>query len=79
MSGTNPAGDTHRYEIRVSGRLGVRWSAWFDGQEMTPQADGTMVIEAEAVDQAALHGLLRQVRDAGLGLLSVTRIDPTPD
>ena len=78
---THPSrdGTTDRYEIRVRGRLDDRWSAWFDGNLVAPGADGTTLIEAEAVDQAALHGLLRQIRDAGLALLSVTRIDPTTD
>lgn len=75
MTDTSPAGDTNRYDIRVSGRLDARWSAHFDGLVLTPQPDGTTVIEAVAIDQAALHGLLRQVRDAGLGLVAVTRID----
>lgn len=71
-------GDTNRYRIRVQGRLDAHWSTWFDGHVLAPQPDGTTVIEAAALDQAALHGLLRQVRDAGLGLIAVTRIDPTP-
>ena len=78
MINKSPSGDTNHYEIRVSSRLDTRWSAWFDGLVLTPQADGTTVIEAEAIDQAALHGLLRQIRDAGLGLVSVTRIDSIP-
>lgn len=79
MTFTSPEGDTNRYEIRVRGRLDARWSTWFDGLVLTPQPDGTTLIVAAAIDQAALHGLLRQVRDAGLGLLSVTRVDPTTD
>ena len=77
MTSTSPEGDTTRYEITVKGRLDARWSAWFDGLVVRPQPDGTTIIEADAIDQAALHGLLRQVRDAGLALDSVTRIDPT--
>lgn len=79
MTTMSPTGDTNRYAIRVSSRLDARWSAWFDGLVLRPQADGTTVIEAEAIDQAALHGLLRQIRDAGLGLISITRIDSNPD
>jgi len=78
MSYTRADGDIHRYEIRVRGRLDDRRSAWFDGLPLAPGANGTTLIETGAVDQAALHGLLRQVRDAGLPLISVTRIDPTP-
>jgi hypothetical protein len=77
MTNSSPAGDTDRYRITVRGRLDHRWSAWFDGLVLGRQPDGTTVIETEAVDQAALHGLLRQVRDAGLGLISVTPLDPT--
>jgi hypothetical protein len=78
MTNPSPTGDTNRYEIRVSGRLDARWSTWFDGLVLTPQPDGTTVIQAEAIDQAALHGVLRQVRDAGLSLVSVTRMTPPP-
>lgn len=77
MTSTTPDhGDANRYEIRIQGHLDDRWSAWFDGLGITSRADGTTVIDAPAMDQAALHGLLRQVRDAGLRLVSVTRIDP---
>lgn len=80
MTNTSPdLRDTNRYEIRVTGRLDDRWSAWFEGLTLTSQQDGTTVIEAAAVDQAGLHGLLRRVRDAGLRLVSVTRIDPGTD
>ena len=71
--------DTCRYEIRVMGHLDGRWSAWFDGLTVTSRHDGTTVIEAVAMDQAALHGLLSQVRDAGLRLISVIRVDPGTD
>lgn len=76
MTHDSPAGDTHRYQIRVSSRLEARWSTWFDNLSLAPQPDGTTVIEADGIDQAALHGLLRQIRDAGIGLVSVSRIDP---
>jgi hypothetical protein len=80
MTNSNPdPGDTSSYEIRIHGRLDDRWSAWFDGLRVTGGPDGTTVIEAAAMDQAALHGLLRRVRDAGLRLISVTRVDPDPD
>jgi hypothetical protein len=80
MKSTSPdPRDTNRYEIRVNGRLDDRWSVWFDGLALTSQQDGTTVIEAAGIDQATLHGLLRQVRDAGLRLISVTHIDPGTD
>ncbi|GAA0393030.1 hypothetical protein Acor_63200 [Acrocarpospora corrugata] len=64
-----------RYEIRLKGHLAARWAARFDGMTLTTQADGTTVIEGPVIDQAALHGLLRTLRDIGLPLLSVTQID----
>jgi hypothetical protein len=66
---TGPA----RYAIRVQGRLEPRWGDWFDGFSLTVEGDGTSVLTGRAVDQAALHGLLRALRDLGLPLLSVVR------
>ena len=68
---------TPQYEIRVEGRLGSRWSAWFDGLSLTAEDDGTTVIRGEVVDQAALHGLLQRLRDVGLPLISLTQIPST--
>jgi hypothetical protein len=65
---------TSRYEIRVKGQLAARWAARFDGMTLTARSDGTTVLRGPVVDQAALHGLLHQVRDTGLPLLSVTRL-----
>jgi len=64
------------YAIRVQGRLGLRWSAWFDGLDISSADDGTTTIEGAVLDQAALHGLLQKVRDVGLPILSVTQITP---
>lgn len=69
MSETPP----ERYEIRVKGRLDPRWAAWFDGLSLTDESDGTTLIRGPVADQAALHGLLQKLRDAGLPLLSVTQ------
>jgi len=65
-----------RYELRVQGVLDARWSAWFDGLEVTSVQAGQTTITGPVVDQAALHGLLAKVRDLGLPLLSVRRLDP---
>ncbi|HEX8094406.1 hypothetical protein [Jatrophihabitans sp.] len=64
------------YQIRLKGHLGARWASWFDGMTLTHQSDGSTLIEGPVVDQAALHGLLRTLRDIGLPLLSVTQIEP---
>jgi hypothetical protein len=65
------------YELRVQGVLDPRWSAWFDGLTVTSEPDGaTTLIAGPVIDQAALHGLLAKIRDLGLPLLEVRRLDP---
>jgi hypothetical protein len=68
-----------RYEIRVQGRLGARWAAWFDGLSITSEDDGTTVLRGHVPDQAALHGLLQKVRDLGIPLISVAPVEDTTD
>jgi hypothetical protein len=63
------------YEIRIQGHLGARWIAWFDGLSLTNEPGGTTLLAGSVADQAALHGLLQKVRDAGLPLISVTQIN----
>lgn len=63
------------YRIRVKGHLDDRWSTAFDGMSLQREDDGTTVLAGPVVDQAALHGLIARVRDLGLPLLSVKRID----
>jgi hypothetical protein len=67
------------YQIRIGGHLDLRWGAWFDHLAVTPEADGTTLLTGPVIDQAALHGLLRKVRDLGLPLLSITRVEPGHD
>ena len=62
------------YEIRLQGHLESHWSAWFEGLDITLEANGETLIAGPVVDQAALYGLLRKVRDLGLPLLSVMYI-----
>jgi len=61
------------YQIRVKGNLDQKWSDWFDGCSITPQADGVTLLTGLVADQAALHGLLAKIRDLGLPLLSIER------
>ena len=64
-----------RYEIRLNGRLGPRWATWFDGMDLIAADDGTTVLTGPVPDQPALHGVLTRIRDLGLALVSVTRLD----
>jgi hypothetical protein len=75
MSNEWSADRAGRYEIRLKGHLGSRWTTWFDGLTVTNEANGITVISGDVADQSALHGLLQKVRDVGLPLLSVTRTD----
>ncbi len=69
-----------QYEIRVEGHLGTRWTAWFDGLTITSGEDGTTVLRGSVVDQAALHGLLQKLRDVGIPLISLVRVEaPTTE
>jgi len=65
------------YEIRIKGHLEERWAGWFGGLSITLEDNGDTRLTGRVVDQAALHGLLRKVRDLGMPLLSVIRIEPT--
>jgi len=62
------------YEIRIKGQIDKRWAAWFDGLTVTNTEEGETVLAGPVIDQTALHGLLAQVRDLNLPLLSVRRI-----
>lgn len=66
------------YTLRLKGHLDDEWAASFEHLSLTREDDGTTTLYG-LVDQAALHGLLRKVRDTGIVLLSVTRIEPTPN
>lgn len=74
--GGEPAEPPTWYEFRVQGGLDARWSAWFEGLQVSSDEHGQTIIAGPVVDQAALHGLLAKVRDLGLPLLSVRQIDP---
>ncbi len=64
------------YRIRVHACLDSAWAEWFDDLRLTSDGDGTTAISGPVVDQAALHGLLAKIRDLGLPLLSVCRLEP---
>lgn len=72
---TDDGPDAGRYEIRLAGRLDPRWAEWFDGLTLSHEAAGETALRGVLPDQAALHGLLQRVRDLGLPLVSVTRLD----
>jgi len=63
-----------RYRIRVQGRLGPEWSAWFGGLSLSWQEPDHTVLVGQVLDQSALHGLLNTIRDLGLPLLEVLRL-----
>ena len=64
------------YQIRVEGHLRAEWAEWFEGLTITLEPDGTTLLTGPVVDQAALHGLLKKVRDLGMPLVSVNFVNP---
>ncbi len=63
------------YQIRIKGHLGQQWMGWFEGLTITLEVDGDTLLTGPVIDQAALHGLLKKVRDLGLPLLSVNSVE----
>ena len=64
------------YQIRIQGHLGSEWTDWFEGLTITLEDNGETLLRGPVVDQAALYGLLRKVRDLGIPLLAVNRAYP---
>ncbi len=64
------------YEIRIKGHLGRPWTDWFGGLTITLEDNGDTLLTGPVVDQAALHGWLRKVRDLGLPLVSISPVEP---
>ena len=64
------------YQIRIEGHLGHQWTDWFEGLTITLEEDGDTLLTGPVVDQAALHGLLKKVRDLGMPLVSVNPVEP---
>ena len=67
------------YQIRLKAGLGSQWTEWFEGMTITAECNGDTLLTGPVVDQAALYGLLRKIRDLGLPLVSVSRIEPGND
>ncbi len=64
------------YQIRIKGHLRPQWADWFEGLTITLEEDGDTLLTGQVIDQAALHGLLKKVRDLAMPLISVNRIEP---
>ncbi len=62
------------YQIRIKGHLGRKWTDWFEGLTISLEDNGDTLLTGAVVDQAALHGLLKKVRDLGMTLVSVVRV-----
>lgn len=67
------------YEIRIEGHLGQQWTDWFEDLSITLEDGGNTLLAGPIVDQAALYGLLKKVRDLGMPLFSVMRVEPDPE
>jgi hypothetical protein len=66
------------YQIRIKGHVGHQWTDWFGGMSISLEDNGDTLLTALVLDQAALYGLLRTVRDVGLPLVSVIRVEAEP-
>lgn len=64
------------YQIRVNGHLGREWSDWFEGMAIQLEEDGDTLLTGPIIDQAALQGILKKVRDSGITLVSVYPFEP---
>lgn len=65
------------YQIKIKGHLGDQWTDWFEGLVITLDDNGHTLLTGPVVDQAALHGLLKKVRDLGMPLISVDPVNPS--
>ncbi|PWT70542.1 MAG: hypothetical protein C5B60_11965 [Chloroflexi bacterium] len=78
-SHNNDPGQPQVYQIRIKGHLGHQWTDWFEGLSITLTDNGETLLTGPLVDQAALHGVLKKVRDLALPLVSVNRVKPSPE
>jgi len=72
---TDP-GQPNVYQIRIKGHLSDQWTGWFEGLTITLEENGDTLLTGPVVDQAALFGLLKKVRDVGIPLISINRVEP---
>ncbi|MBL8102839.1 MAG: hypothetical protein JNM02_09945, partial [Anaerolineales bacterium] len=66
------------YQFKLKGHLGQQWMNWFEGLTVTLEEDGNTLLSGTVVDQSALHGILKKIRDLGMPLLSMNLIDSNP-
>lgn len=72
----NPEADQRTvYQIRIKGHLGSQWTNWFEGLIVTLEEEGSTLLSGPVVDQSALHGILKKIRDLGMPLLSVNSVE----
>lgn len=83
LNPTHGPGQPMVYQIRIKGHLGPQWTDWFEGMAITPEDNGDTLVTGTVIDQAALHAVLKRVRDLNLPLLSIMEIrsrrEDTPD
>ena len=73
---SNPDADQRIvYQIRIKGHLGSQWTNWFEGLTVTLEEEGSTLLSGPVVDQSALHGILKKIRDLGMPLLSVNSVE----
>lgn len=74
---TNPdANQQTVYQLKLKGHLGPQWMNWFEGLTVTLEEDGNTLLTGPVIDQSALHGILKKIRDLGMPLLSVNSVGP---
>ena len=73
---SNEKAESLIYQIRIKGHLDRKWADWFSGLSITSLENGETLLTGPVLDQAALHGLIRKVRDVSLPLVAVIRIEP---
>jgi hypothetical protein len=78
LNSTHDLSEPMAYQIRIKGHLGSEWTDWFGGLRITLEDNGDTLLTGPVVDQAALHGLLKRVRDLGLPLVSVSPVEHGP-